>query len=251
MVTVSAVIAAPVAAGEPDRTCTAVLGGQWARGDGVCRGALTSERAATMDLSVRLPDDLLESPMAGAVITPYLSELVGGWRQIGKSMPRDSDYSADYQRFSRGPLTSVVFEERWQTVGAPPNRAYRTFTFDMVNGRQLQLADLFRPEVDPLTALPPLVRPFLIPALDQAAPPHDPGTYPFAAQEWEPQPDRSGYSGDYRAFAVTEDALVLYLPDAPMAHENPWPRDRFVWSMDGGTVTVRVPLTALASILAI
>jgi len=34
-----------------------------------------------------------------------------------------------------------------------------------------------------------------------------------------------------------------------MPRENPSPRDRFVWSMDGGTVTIQVPLTALAGSL--
>jgi hypothetical protein len=67
--------------------------------------------------------------------------------------------------------------------------------------------------------------------------------------KFEPQPDGSGYSGNYRAFAVTPEELILYLPDLPMAHENPWPRDRFVWSMDGGTVTVHIPLEALTTIL--
>jgi hypothetical protein len=247
----SALAAPPVAVAAPDDMCTTALGGEWTRGDEVCRGALTSERSATMNVSVRLPDDLLTNPTAGPVIGPYLSDLVGSWRQTGKSMPRDSEYSVDYQRLSRGSLISMVFDERWQTVGAPPNRAYRTFTFDLANGRQLQLADLFRQGVDLPTELPPLVRPFLIPALDQAPPAHDPGTYPFTAQEWEPQADGSGYSGNYRAFALTDSELILYLPDAPMKHETPWPRDRFVWSMDGGTVTVRVPLTALESILAI
>lgn len=39
------------------------------------------------------------------------------------------------------------------------------------------------------------------------------------------------------------------MPDAPMAHEDLIPLDRFVWSMDGGTVTIRVPLAALTESL--
>lgn len=91
--------------------------------------------------------------------------------------------------------------------------------------------------------------PYLLPALDAAQPPYDPGTYPFTPDNFQPQHDGSGYSGGCRAFAMTADALVLYLPDTPMTHETPWPADRFVWSMDGGTVQVRVPLAALAGIL--
>jgi len=48
---------------------------------------------------------------------------------------------------------------------------------------------------------------------------------------------------------LTADELILYLPDAPIVHENPTPRDRLVWSMDGGAVTVRIPLSALGSAL--
>ena len=86
-------------------------------------------------------------------------------------------------------------------------------------------------------------------ALAQAPPPHIAQTSPFLPSEWEPQPDGSGFSSGYRAFAITADELILYLPDAPMAHPTPAPRNQPVWSMDGGTVTARIPLTALTSIL--
>jgi hypothetical protein len=74
-------------------------------------------------------------------------------------------------------------------------------------------------------------------------------TYPFTIDKFEPQRDGPGYTENYRAFALTADELVLYLPGAPMAHENPWPQDRLVWSMDGGAVEVRIPLSALSAIL--
>ncbi len=69
--------------------------------------------------------------------------------------------------------------------------------FDLAHGKRLELVDLFVAEVDPLTALPQLVRPCLTDALDEAAPPHDPNTHPFTTQEREPQPDGSGYSSNY------------------------------------------------------
>lgn len=202
-----------------------------------------------MTITVQLPDHLITNPAAEQTITTYLRPLVDGWRRTGATMVRDSDYHVDNQQFTHNGLTSVVFHEFWQTFGSPPNDAYRTFTFDLAQNRQLKLADLFRPGVDPLIALPPLVRPYLTPALDQAAPPHDPGTHPFTTDKFEPQPDGSGYAANYRAFALTADELILYLPDAPIDHERPFPRDRFVWSMDGGAVIVHVPLTALTPIL--
>ena len=48
---------------------------------------------------------------------------------------------------------------------------------------------------------------------------------------------------------MSTSELILRLPDAPVAHEYPIPRDRFVWSIDGDIVTVRVPLAALAASL--
>ena len=186
----------------------------------------------------------------GPVIHRYVTAFANQWRTLGATMPRDNVVRTDYTLYSRSPsLKSVVFHEFWQTVGTLPNNAYRTWTFDLDKGRQVQLADLFRPGVDPSVALPPLVRPFLADALDQAPPPHIAQTYPFLTSEWEPQPDGSGFSSGYRAFAITADELILYLPDAPMAHPTPAPRNQPVWSMDGGTVTARIPLTALTSIL--
>ncbi len=238
------------AAAAPGSGCTAVLGGDWVGPDGACTTTVTSPGAATMTIAMQYPASEFGSSSTGGPVRAYLGDLAGKWRHTGTSMVRDSDYHLDYQQFSHNSLKSTVFHEFWQTIGNPPNDAYRTFTFD-ARGRQLTLADLFKPGVDPLTALPPLVRPYLTDALNQAAPPHDSNTYPFTTDKFEPQPDGSGYAGNYRAFAVSGDELILYLPDAPMSHENPWPRDRFVWSMDGGAVQVHVPLSALAPILAV
>ncbi len=232
-----------------DSACTAVLGGNWDEQNGVCATSLTSVRQAIMTLSVGIPHQLIDDPTAGPLIRGYLRARVDDWRKTSESMVRANEASVDYRIYSHGPVTSVVFHEYWWTVGNMQNNAYRTFTFDLGQGRRLELADLFKPGVDPLTALPALVRPYLSDVLDRAQPPHVPGTYPFTPDNWEPQPDGSGYSGNYRAFALTVDELILYMPDAPMAHENPWPRDRLVWSMDGNTVEAHIPLAALAPIL--
>ena len=86
-------------------------------------------------------------------------------------------------------------------------------------------------------------------ARDAAAPPHVPNSYPFTVAEFQPGPDGSHYSGGYRAFGLGAEHLVLYLPDVPMLREDPQPPGQQVWSMDGGAVTVRVPLTLLADAL--
>jgi hypothetical protein len=232
-----------------DTSCGAVLGGNWDEHDGACVTQLTSQRQAIMTMTIGYPRELIDDPTAGPPLRAYLRNRVDDWRTTGATMVRANEASVDSTVYSHGPVRSVVFHEYWWTVGNLQNNAFHTYTFDLGSGRRLQLADLVTPGVDPLAALPALVRPFLTPVLDSAQPPHDPGTYPFTPEKFEPQPDGSGYSGNYRAFALSGDELILYLPDAQMAHENPWPQDRFVWSMDGGTVEVHVPLSALTTIL--
>ena len=58
-------------------------------------------------------------------------------------------------------------------------------------------------------------------------------------------------SGAYRAWALTPDELILYLPDYPVAHDTPLNYDPLTmqWSMDGGNVQVHVPQSALAGVL--
>lgn len=184
---------------------------------------------------------LVTAPVADASAEQFCAEL----RAI-----RDSSASASYESIP-GPagVQSLIVHENLEPFGMQPNNAYRTFVFDMNRGRRLALADLFKPGIDPLTAIPPVAEEFLTPALDAAAPVHAPGSYPFTVQEFQPGPTGVGYSSGYRAFALSVDALILYLPDAPVLRENPSPPDRLVWSMDGGTVTARVPLSSLAQTL--
>lgn len=176
--------------------CEAVLGAGWSvAGDGTCRTEVTSVRNATTTMTARLPTALLARSPSGPILRNHLGGRADQWRVTAHDMVRDAQYRLGYQQFTRDTVTSVVFEESWRTVGMNPNRAFQTFTFDLAAGRQLELVDLFRPGVDPLTALPPLIRPYLEPALDAAPPTHAPGTYPFTPEEWRPQPDGSGYSG--------------------------------------------------------
>lgn len=244
--TLALAMAWPAAA---DGVCTAVLGGEWHTSSDTCTAFVESQRKAVMALTVSVPRDLVDHPATGPTVRGYLRERAESWRTMGQEMARASKASIDFRTYSNGRLRSVVFHEFQQTVGNMANNGYRTFTFDLGSGQRLELADLFKPGVDPLSALPPLARPYLDEPLGRAQPPHMPGSYPFTVDRFEPQPDGSGFAGDYRAFAVTADELILYLPDRPMPHESPWPQDRLVWSMDGGIVNARIPLPALTSIL--
>jgi hypothetical protein len=241
------VASAPPAAAAADQFCVE-LGAHW---DGVnCTASVVSNRKATMDITLSIPGALLDDPAAGPVLREYHRKLIDAWRHTGDTMVRDSVATTDYQLYpGPGAVQSLVMHEMWQPDGVKANNAYRSFIFDMATGRRLSLADLFKPGVDPLQAIPPAAAAVLPAALDSAPPAHEPDTYPFTVQEWQPGPQGNGFSGDYRAFGLSRDHLILHLPDAPMAHEYPIPRDRFVWSMDGGTVTIEIPLSALAGSL--
>lgn len=220
------------------------LGGDW---DGqYCHTSVTSERNAVRDIKVAVPGDLVDDPTAGPVIRDYLRTLVSNWKTANGSMAADSYGEENFEVFRHGNLLSAVFHEDYHADGPKPNNAYRTFTFDMAGGRRVQLADLTTS--NPLTAIPPLAQPFIEAALNQAPPPHDPGTYPFTVDRWTPD---KVYSGAYKAWAVTPDELILYMPDYPVAHDEPlnFTPGVMQWFIDGGTVQAHIPLSALSSVL--
>lgn len=241
----ASVVTPPVAQASAEQFC-AELSGAW---DGnYCATSVISNREAEMTISLALPAELSDSPAFVSPLREYYRNLMDAWRETGATLVRDSSAATYYERyFGPGTVQSVVIHEVWQPAGVQPNNAYRPFVFDTATGRRLTLAGLFKPGIDPVEVIPPVVRPFLPPVLDVAPPPHQTNTYPFTVEEWEPGPDGLGYTSGYRAFALSGDTLILYLPDAPMAHEERITRDRFVWSMDGGTVILKVPLAALSN----
>jgi hypothetical protein len=222
------------------------LGGDW---DGqYCHTSVVSERQAVRDIKVAVPGELVDNPAAGPVVRDYLRTLVNNWKSVGAHMVADSYGEENYQTFQHGNLLSAVFHEDYHADGPKPNNAYRTFTFDMASGRRLQLSDVTTS--NPLTAIPPLAQPFIETALNQAPPPHDPGTYPFVVDRWTPD---KVYSGAYKAWALTPDELILYMPDYPVGHDEPlnFTTGTMQWYMDGGTVQAHIPLSALGPILRI
>jgi mannan-binding protein/uncharacterized protein DUF3298 len=222
------------------------LGGDW---DGqYCHTSVVSERNAVRDIKVAVPGDLVDNPTAGPVIRDYLRTLVNNWRSANAHMAADSFGEENYQIFQHGNLLSAVFHEDYHADGPKPNNAYRTFTFDMASGRRLQLSDVTKS--DPLVAIPPLAQPFIETALNQAPPTHDPGSYPFVVDRWTPD---KVYSGAYKAWALTPDELILYMPDYPVGHDEPinFTPGVMQWYMDGGTVQAHIPVSALQPVLRI
>jgi hypothetical protein len=222
------------------------LAGQW--NGQYCHLTVPSDRNAVRDVTVAIPVELIDDPVAGPAVREYLTTLVNNWKRVGKSMAADSFGESNYQIFRHGEVLSAVFRETYHADGPNFNNAYRTFTFDMGQRRQLRLADLMQPGLDPLTAIPPLAQPFVVQALDAAPPPHSPGSYPFVPERWTPD---KVYSGGYKAWALTPDELILYMPDYPVGRDTPvdFTPGMRQWSMDGGTVQARIPLSALAPVL--
>ncbi len=215
---------------------------------------VTSQLKAERLISFDLPEPMLDNPTSGPAVRGFYHKLMDGWRHSGAEAPRDSRASADYQLYAGpGAVQSLIVHEVLEPFGLQANNAYRSFVFDMAQGRRLMIADLFKPGVDPLSAIPPATEAILPGALDAAAPPHPPNNYPFTVAEWTPGPNGLGFTGGYQAFALTPDSLILYMPDAPMQQGNPRPGRSSTlnpaWSMDGGTVTIQVPLSALAGSL--
>ena len=243
-ITVGGLAGAPAVHASIDSFC-AQLGAVW--DGGACTAVVKSQREAEMMLSLRVPAELIDNPTAGPVLRDYYTRLFNGWRSTGNTTPRDSSAKADYEILSGpGGVQSIVVHETFEPFGMQANNAFRSFVFDMNAGRRLYLPDLFRPGVNAYQAVSAAAAPILPPLLDAVPPPHSPGSYPFTVPEFQPDADGPGYSGNYRAFALTGDALRLYMPDQPLTHEEPTPPDRRFWSMDGGTVVANVPLAALA-----
>lgn len=239
------VLGAPVAEASATAFCDGI-GGQW--NGQYCHATVTSDRNAVREINIAIPGEI-DNPVVGGAITDYLTTLMGNWRKYGQSMYQNSWGDANVEVFRHGDIHTVVFHETYNSEstarldGPAINSAYRTFAYNGSTGQRVQLADL----VD-ISAIPTLGAPYIQTALDQAAPPHQPNTYPFIPERWTPD---KVYSGGYKAWALTPDELILYLPDYPVARDTPidFTPGAYQWSISGGTVQPRIPLSALAPAL--
>jgi len=247
LVASSTLAAAPASGASAPSFCSG-LGGSW---DGqYCSSDVRSERLATRYIRMAVPGDLVDHPVAGPPIRDYLSKLFTNWRIKGASMVADSWGNENFEIFQHGNALTTVFHEDYHSDGPYINNAYRTFTFDLggggAAGRQLQLTDITKPGADPYAMIPQLGAPYITEALDRAFWEHRPGDYPFVAERFTPD---KVYSGGYRAWALTPDELILYMPDYPVGHDSPIQYNQMQWNMDGGNVQAHIPLSALSSIL--
>ena len=212
VVTVAAVVTAPTAGASAASFCDRI-GGQW--NGQYCHSSVISDRNALREIDIAIPAEI-DNPVIGGVLSNYLTTLMNNWRSLAKAMIQNSRGRADFEVFRHGGIHTVVFHETYDSdstgriEGPAIQSAYRTFAFDSASGHQVQLADL----VD-VGAIPRLGAPYIQAALDQAAPPHEPNSYPFIPERWTPD---TVYSGGYKAWALAPDELILYLPDLSLIH---------------------------------
>jgi hypothetical protein len=247
VVVTSALLTAPVAGASAVSLCDQ-MGGQW--NGQYCHATVESNQKAVREINIAIPAEA-DNPVIGGAISSYLVTLMTNWRNAGKNMYQNSRGEANFEVFQHGDIHTVVFHETYDNEstgrfeGAAIQSGYRTFAFDSASGRQIQLADI----IDP-AEVARLGGPYIQAALD-AAPwpwPRDPGTYPFTLDRWTPD---KVYSGGYKAWALTPNELILYLPDYPVARDSPidFTPGRYIWSFTGGDVQPHIPLSALAPAL--
>jgi len=243
--TAASLITAPSAAASAPSLCNQ-MAGQW--NGQYCQASVLSGPKAVRQINIAIPAEV-GNPVIGGAISSYLTDLMNNWRNAAAQMYQNSRGDANFEVFHRGNIHTVVFHETYDSEstgrfeGAAIQSAYRTFAFDSATGRQIQLSDI----VD-INAIPTLGAPFIQAALDQAPPAHAPNTYPFIPERWTPD---KVFSGGYKAWALTPNELILYMPDYPVARDAPidFTPGALLWSMDGGTVQPRIPLSALAPAL--
>ncbi|STZ88887.1 putative secreted protein [Mycolicibacterium fortuitum] len=180
------------------------LGATWDEARGVCGRSIVNARQITVQLSAEYPEGLLDDRTAGAPLKEFVREFFTRFGHLDDGLVRDGQANLTYQTFEHAPgIRSVVFRIFWYLGGAHPNDEITTFTFDLQRGRQLALADLFCRGIDPLTALSPLVRPYVKCAVTQG----------IDLAEFDPG-HRYNYTDDYRAWYLDGPDLVLAMPAA-------------------------------------
>lgn len=208
-----------------NRLCDGVHG-VWDGKGGRCTSA-KDVNGVRLEVSAAYPVDLVDAPPAGPVLTPFVRKFFTDYGETAANGQGNANLV--YQVLTHaGTTKTVVFQSDWYFTSMPhPNAAITTFTFD--SQRQLQLADLLCPGVDPLTAIPPIARPYVQQALDGL---------PFRVEQFEPDHPEGALADGYQAWALDGDALILYLP-----------AERGPGGIAPGAVAPHIPLAQLAPIL--
>ncbi|WAC90858.1 hypothetical protein [Mycobacterium sp. Aquia_213] len=209
----------------PNRLCNDVHG-VWDGKIGQCKVS-RDVNGAHLEVTAAYPVDLVDNPPAGPVLTPFIRKFFTDYGETDSNGNGNANLSSQVLTHA-GITKTVVFQSDWYFSSMPhPSAAITTFTFD--SKRQLQLADLLCPGVDPLTAIPPIAHPYVRRALDGS---------PFQVEQFEPDHPEGTLVDGYQAWSLDGEDLVLYMP-----------AERGPGGISPGAVAPHVPLTKLAPIL--
>lgn len=179
----------------------------WESADGNC----TIAQVLHVETSYSYPEILNEYPFAKAIVIQYFRDreaqfssfvLTGSFVQTN-SAPRTLQISSIPYRPSPE-LLSVIFIEDEYLGGPHPETMYTTFTFDLVNERQLLWPDLLADGMT-LDAIAAIVQPKLAETLTEMTDPE------WLATGTAPTPE------NYANFALTADGLLILFPPYQVA----------------------------------
>ena len=211
-----------------DKLC-ADMSGAWDAKAGRCTVSKDGVGGVHTSAKAAYPVDLIGNPTAGPVLGAFVRKFFADHGQTDTLGSGDANLS--YSTVSHNPTTkTVIFHADWYFQSMPhPVAEITTFTFDLAASKQLQLADLFCPGVDPQKAIPPVARPFVQQALIGS---------PFPVERFEPDQPDGELADNYQAWALDADDLVLYMP----ASRGPG-------GVPPAFVSPRIPLAKFAGIL--
>lgn len=144
---------------------------------------------------------------------------------MGLSDDRKESIQIAYEEKQGVNTISYAYTLYLDTLGAHPNTFYRTFTFDLSTGSELDIADLFVPRSDYLKRLSAISQFELAKSLGEFA------DVEYIAQGTAPE------ALNFQSFAIESDALVLMFPPYQVA------------PYAAGPQTVSIPLEQLKDIL--
>lgn len=123
---------------------------------------------SAVEIEVAYPTEIAAYPFVQQTVDAYLdtarAEFVNNFVQYGMDFPSPGPWSFHVisDAFYHNDIMSLQFTISDYTGGAHPNAYFRTFMFDLAQGRELGLADMFIEGEATLNDLAPLVQADLI-----------------------------------------------------------------------------------------
>jgi len=188
----------------------------------------------SIDIEISYPVTLAQYPIVEQTVDAFIQEtrsqfLAGVTAPEMFSFPVFGGFflsiGYDEYRFSEE-IVTLVFTVGDYTGGAHPNSYYRTFTYDLAQGRQLSLYDLFIEGADPLSVISPIVQQDLQTRIGEMTDPE------WIALGTGDNPE------NYANFAITPDALIFFFSPYQVA------------AYAAGPQQSSIPLSQISAILA-